>query len=641
MQFKLVCFCRAYHVLEIDFAVLQRGEDVLAVIATLGDMIRDSGNCNSSESWHHQQGCCLRCFSRILLPPSTLESTLERLSGSRDKLSIGRARLILHRGFVSLFLLIGFASHTRWTELNIGPFYVDTDGDTPAARDVLTQLEQLRWVLGGLLESKDLPSLWPIRVLLTTDAKTQSGFVLQNGQYLLVSSPGEHVPLDQVAGILLDANTGRLPPEVESGLRQLFGTLQAHGSRVTWGGPPAHPDLDWARMQLFATKFEYTLSFHIFLAALKGGSDLRAAEQNAFGKDSKILEEEAAANLASQNWQPVSVSGRPLDPKRDFGEHSIDAAVAGVYLADAGFSSDPKSAEAAYKSAVEAGGLAAALGYEGLARVAESEKDNPKPFLDSAIRAGSKSAPVYVTAAEGLDAAQALPLLKKAIQLNPLWAEPVFREAQLASGPAEKISLLKQATRLDPRAPQYWIELARVQTTEGQASAAQGSWLRAEDAAATPQERDRIHQLRLDSEQERLNAADEARRNEREAVHLADERAQRAEADRVRAAEEKANQGLDAAAGGEKPENVVPWDQVVPQKKLDGMLTRIDCLGSYDRLTIKNKAGDTTQLLLRNPSQADLPCGPQQPVRHVSVAYSAQPDDRFHTSGNVVSLKLQ
>ena len=74
---------------------------------------------------------------------------------------------------------------------------------------------------------------------------------------------------------MLDANTVRLPPEVESGLAQLFDTLEANGSRVTWGGTTAHLDLATARMALFATKFEYSASFHIFIAALKGGSSLR------------------------------------------------------------------------------------------------------------------------------------------------------------------------------------------------------------------------------------------------------------------------------------------------------------------------------------------------------------------------------
>ncbi len=166
----------------------------------------------------------------------------------------------------------------KWTELNIGPFYVATDSDVAAARQTLTDLEQLRWVLGGLLESKDLPSIWPIRVLFTREANGNAPdkLVLQNGAYLFAAPPGSKVPLGEVAGILLDANTPLLPSDVESGLRQLFSTLEAHGSRVSWGSAPAHPDLAWARMQLFATKFEYGASFHIFVTALNGGSDLRA-----------------------------------------------------------------------------------------------------------------------------------------------------------------------------------------------------------------------------------------------------------------------------------------------------------------------------------------------------------------------------
>jgi hypothetical protein len=552
------------------------------------------------------------------------------------------SRLLLAIGFVSYFCL-PVAATSHWTELNIGPFYVDTDADIGAARDRLTQLEQLRWVLGGLLESKDLPSLWPIRVLLTNSARTNpnSHFVWQNACYLLVARPQSKLPLDEAAGILLDANTPRLPPEVESGLRQLFSTLEAHGSRVTWGGAPPRPDLAWARMQLFATRFEYGSSFHIFLNALRG-STVHAAEQNAFGKDSKLLEQQAETNLAAGNWQAVPVSGRPLDPKRDFGEHSLDPVLAEVYLTNANFAADPKAAEAAYKAAIEAKGTAAALGYEGMAQVAEREHDNPKPFLDDAIHAGSKSAPVYLAAADGLDAAAAEPLLKRAAQLNPLWGEPIYRQADLATDPAQKERLLKEAAKLDPRATEYWLELAKVQTEAGEATAAQGTWLRAEDSATNEAERNRIHQLRLDSEQERLDAADEARRRDREAVHLDDERAQQAELDRIRAAESKANQTADAQAGTEKPENAIPWDQVVAQKKLQGTLVEVDCLRTATRLVVKDKSGSSIQLLLKPAAPpAGLSCGMQRPPLRVTVAYSADPDERFHTAGTVVTMQVQ
>jgi hypothetical protein len=529
--------------------------------------------------------------------------------------------------------------------LNIGPFYVDSEGDTSAARDALTQFEQLRWVLGGLLESKDLPSVWPIRVMLTRNEKTNPNqsndqFVSQNGQYIFLTSSSTHLPLEQVAGILLDANTPRLPPEIEAGLRQLFSTLEAHGSRVTWGGPPAHPDLDWARIQLFATKFEYGSSFHIFMNALRGGSTLRVAERNAFGKDSQTLEQEATANLASHNWQTVPVSGRPLDPKRDFGEHALDGTVAAVYLADAQFSSDPKAAEAAYKSAIEAGGAAAALGYEGLAQTAKREKEDPKPFLESAMKAGSKRAPVYVAAAEDLPPEQAIPLLKRAAQLNPLWAEPVLLQAQLTPDLAQREVLLKKVVQLDARSTKGWLTLAETQTVNGHATAAQGTWLRAEDSAAPGPDRDRIHQLRLGSEQERLNAAEAARRHERQAAQLDDERAQQAEAARIHAAEEKANEQQEAAAGG-KPEKVVPWEETVRQRKIQGTLIRVDCLRGSARLWVKDKAGKTMQLFLKEPSQLGPACGPQPQPRRVLVAYSPRDDDRLNTSGDVVSITFK
>lgn len=544
-------------------------------------------------------------------------------------------------GFVFSFLLFGFvfsnsaSGHEKWTELNIGPFYVDSQGDLGAARNDLTQMEQVRWVMGGLLESKDLPSLWPIRVMLTKSEKTNpNGFVLQNGVWLLVALPEDRLPLDQVASILLDCNTQRLPNEVEHGLLELFSTIEARGSRVTWGGAPAHPDLAWARMQLFATKFEYSLSFHIFLTALRSGTDIRPAERNAFGKDPDTLEREVAANLAAGNWQPVPVSGRPLDPKRDFGEHILDEPSANVYLANA--RNDPRAQEAAYNQAVAAGGPSAALGYEGLAFLAQRNHENPKPFFEKAINAGSHSAPVYVGAADGLDTAQALPLLKRAEQLNALWAEPVFQEAQLTTNQTEKLALLKKATQLNPRGTQYWVALAQSQTTLGQAAAAQGSWFRAEESAATPAERERLHKERLDSEQERLDAEENAAKRERDQTREEDERAQQSEMERIRAAEERANKDKDNS-----PVQAVPWSDVTPQKHLLGTLLSVDCLGNNARLQVKDKHGSSILLLLKNVRESGLACGAQTPSRVVSITYSAQPDDRFQTAGLITSLKLQ
>jgi hypothetical protein len=544
----------------------------------------------------------------------------------------------------------------RWTELNIGPFVIDAEGDSAEARNDLTQLEQLRWVLGGLLESKDLHSVWPLRIILTKREGISSGFqstfisqnpadtsrfVFEKGQYLLVCAPDEALPLGEVAGILLDANSPRLPAEVERGMRELFSTLQAHGTHVMWGGAPVHPDLAWARMQLFATKFEYSLSFHIFLTSLRNGSTLRTAEQNAFGKNAQTLESEAAANLAAGHWEPSSVSGRPLDAKRDFGEHSVAGSVVEVYLADVQMASDLKGAERAYKAAVEAGVPAAALGYAGLAAVAKREHRPYKPFLDDAIQVGSRSAPVYLQAAEGLSGDQAMELLKKAASLNPRWAEPVYRQAQLVSSPAEREALLRQCTELNPRRTECWVELAQLQAVDGHGSAAQGTWLRAEQSAPTDMERDRIHQLRQHSEEERLNAEAAARRREQAAAQADEDRALHAEAARIHAAERRANRQLSDQSGTATDANaVVPWNELTA-KKLQGTITNVHCAGSSATLSIRSRGGDTTKLLLPDRSRLGLSCGVQSRPMRVSVAYSEHPDAQSGTAGEVVSLSRQ
>jgi hypothetical protein len=533
------------------------------------------------------------------------------------------------------------AGRERWSELNIGPFYVDFQGDGGAARADLDQLEQVRWVLGGLLESKDLPSLWPIRLILTRNSKGAGGrIVSQNGQFLLLAAPGEKLSLGEVAGVLLDANTPHLPPEAESGLRALFSTLEARGSHVTWGGTVAKPDLPFARMQLFATKFEYALSFHVFVSALKSGSSIRVAEQNAFGKNPDILEKEAADALSAGHWEATTVSGRPLDPKRDFGEHQVDGAYVGAYLASAILSSDPKRAEADYKEAVEAGGAAMPLGYEGLAAIAARDGQDPVAQLEDAMRAGSTSAPVYVAAAKNRPPEEALPLLKKAAIFNPKWSEPLYQQAQLQEKPIEKEALLKAAVALEPRRTDVWIDLAQLQATDGHAVAAQGSWLRAEDSVATAEEKERIRAMRAANEGERLAAAEAERRRERDAAHEEDQRAQNAEVARIKAAEQKANQKLNESAEGSKPEQVVPWDDTLPKKKIAGMLIKVDCVKGGARLSVKDRTGRTLALLLRNPEEAGVNCSAAAAARRVSGSYVVEENEPLHTTGRVLTIEL-
>jgi hypothetical protein len=482
--------------------------------------------------------------------------------------------------------------------------------------------------LGGLLDSPDLPATWPIRVILNKSEKTNPSpeFVWKSGplfgQIGFVWKSDEPLPLEVIAGILLDDNTPRLPADAESGLRQLLGSIRAHGSHVTWGGPVAHPDLAWARMQLFATRFEYSASFHIFVTSLRNGSSIRVAERNAFNRDPDVLEREAAANLQSGHWEGVPVSGRPLDPKRDFGEHIIPDALLNVFKAAAQINDDPKGAEQAFKAAIEAGDPAKPFGFEGIAALAQREKRSPLPDLEDAIQAGSKSAPVYLMAADSL------PRLKTAASMNRRWAEPIHGQAQLATNPLEKEALLKKAVDLAPRRTDLWIELAETQISDGHVELANGSWLRAEDSAATPDERNRVHELRMSKEQDRLEAAEAKNHADRDQARQADQRAQDDEMARIHAAEQKANQAVAAEAGDAKPDQVVPWQETVPKKTLVGTLVKVDCLDSSDRLSVKDRSGRVLTLTLADPSQVKLTCGPQKPQPRVSLTYT---DDRIVT----------
>jgi hypothetical protein len=502
--------------------------------------------------------------------------------------------------------------------------------------------------MSGLLESKDLRSVWPVRVIISKAAKanpTTSGteFVFQNGSYQLLTLPGAHLPLGQVASIFLESNTARLPPEVESGIEQLFDTLEARGSRVTWGANPTHPDLAWARIHLIATKFDYQAHFHIFLTALRGGSTLRAAERNSFTPPPEAFEKEVAEHLAQANWESVSVSGRPLDPKHDFGEHTLDPVIAEVYVANTQLTANPQMAETAYRNAVNSDGDAVALGFEGLAQIDKLNKQDPHADYESAIKAHSKSAPVYLGAALDRPAAVALPLLKEAAKINPLWAEPVFRQAQFSENLTDKEALIKRATQLDPRISEYWIELAQVQTANGHASYAQGSWLKAEDSAKNEKERERIHKLRTDSEQARLDALEAERRREREEVHDADRRAQGNEESAIHAAEERANRAMDAAAGEKPVGAAVPYASLLPKKKMVGVLTQVDCLRNGARLLIKAKTGQVSALLL--PETASMPlqlsCGAQKRIRRVTLTYTVNADEVHHTIGDITDFAWQ
>jgi hypothetical protein len=533
----------------------------------------------------------------------------------------------------------------RWVELNIGPFRVDTDADPTRARQVLANLEQLRWILGKMLENKDLSATWPVRILITSSAQPNaSQFRLAHGEYIAAVRPDAEPSYVEVAKLLLESNTPRLPQDVDTGVPQLFYELTAHGSKVTWAKKPPGAGLAWARVRLFTTKPEYAGRFPVFLNNLKGGSLLTVAEANAFGKPSETLEKEAAAYLSSGAVEPVTTSERPLDPKRDVGEHSFDEAMASVFVADTILDSNRAAAESAYKAAGNAG--MQALAQEGLAMLAIAEKNDPSEYLESAITAGSKNAWVFVTAAESQQSGDASSRLMKARELNPRWSVPAVRLAELTADPRQKETYLQEACQKNPRSAQLWQELAELQTKRGEGKLAQNSWIRAEDAAANPEEKQAIHQKRGSLENERLDAQENAKRQEAAAAKAEEDRLRNEQLSRIGKAEQKANQA-NADGSSESSGEVVQWFGAGEQP-LQATLTQVDCVADQFRLRLKTSAGRNLSLLVPDPSKlqkegpdTELTCGPLTSPKKLTLTYKTRPDKRMGTAGDVVRLRFE
>ena len=240
---------------------------------------------------------------------------------------------------------------------------------------------------------------------------------------------------------------------------------------------------------------------------------------------------------------------------------------------------------------------------------------------------------------------------REASELNPRWAQPYSELADL--DPAidkehleKRAVLLKKAVSLDPRNIDYWTALAKDDVAANDFVEAQKAWGGAEHAASSDEERDRIHQLRLSLQEKRFDA--EAAERKR----LADER--EADLERVKAQSEAAiHAAEDAARKRLNPNGAVPpkpeaWYQGgATGPSVQGVFSRLDCLGNQARLVIQAADGKTVQLLVADPSQINaggdekaLACGPQKQPRQVLVHYTPKPDAKLNTAGVATAIEF-
>jgi hypothetical protein len=167
----------------------------------------------------------------------------------------------------------------------------------------------------------------------------------------------------------------------------------------------------------------------------------------------------------------------------------------------------------------------------------------------------------------------------------------------------------------------------------------------AERNGANEAERERVHQARIDLEEQR--AAFEVAEKKRLAAERAAElqRIKDSAAAEVHAAETAANARMGGLKSGQAP---VAWWNDTDGQKVSATLTRVDCLQESLRLTLQPASGAPVKLLVRDPNklsvrganQAQFVCGVQKPARKVNLVHDGKPDAKLGTAGDILSVEF-
>jgi hypothetical protein len=537
----------------------------------------------------------------------------------------------------------------HWVRYNSGPFEVLTDAGETAGQTTMVRFEEFRHALGTIVGETDLETAQPIRILVFKNAKgwtstTTTALSMGRDRHAIVladKAPVTPALLADLTRLLLDSNTNRMPAAFEHGLVEFFSTLEVTGIRITAGAPPAHPDLDWARVHMLVTAPEYFGKLRILLFNLRKGVDDDPAYRNAFGKSAAEIEALAKSHFAAGNFQTTTISSLPMAAS-DFHERLINDADVRLARADL-LAGEPSAAE--YRALLN-DHLKVAESEEGLGLLALRDHHNSEAhdYFAVAMEAGSTSARCYIEYARlESDDEKADKALLKAAAINPKLDEPFAMMAQRDSDPEKRIAHWKAAAERDPRNASYWQALAECYLAGHNFTEASKAWREGEQAAADPALRARMHQARMDIEGQRLDyeAAERQRAAEEEAREVAKLKAE-AQA-HLHEIEAKAN-------GDSKPAtNAVPWwDGPKPEGRISGNLTQVDCLGKQARLVVTGDDRKTVKLLVSDPGkiaisgagQFQLGCGIQKP-RHVTIEYFPKADARLATAGEVATIEFQ
>ncbi len=530
----------------------------------------------------------------------------------------------------------------HWLSAKSAPFEVLSNAGDRAIRDKLAYLEQFQQAFGVIIGKQDLHLLWPLRVVVTKGAQ-ESPIALGRDSYIISAPENAGFSTSfrkQLARMLLEANTNRMPQSVENGLVELFSTLEVEGTHITLGlaVPPPERNRDWARMHLLTVNPDYAGRTRVFINNLEQGGDFELAYRNAYQKSKAEMEKQIDAYMQSGNFGTTLVSARPLNASRDIRPAEVDGDGGKVALADLLLAAGSPDAGSAYEKLK---GLGADEG-KALVLLKNDNEPQAKELLDGVVEGDSKSPRAWLEF--GLlqaGPAKAKICFETAARLNPFWGEPYRQLSLLEDDLNAQIRLLKKATAVEPRNIGYWQSLAKVDIAANNYVEAEKAWAGAERAGASPEERLRMQALRLKAETQRADFAESEKK--RIAKEEADDLTRvKAESDAaIHAAEAAANKKLNPD-GKPIPKPVEWWNGDAVGSKVEGSLKRFDCLGTGARLAVQTSDGKLVELLVTDPAQLmkTLSCGVQKTGRPVLVQYTARADAKFHTAGDVTAIEF-
>src|SRR4051794_16126305 len=240
------------------------------------------------------------------------------------------------------------AADDHWVKFTRGPYEVMTDAGARSGRETMVRFEQFRAALGQILGEPELATPLPVRIMVFKNPAGWSSaapFAEGRDRYSLVL--GEKSPVTPeiyiaLTRLFLKSNSTQMPPEFERGLISFFSTFEVNGIRITAGKPPAHPDLDWARVHLMVVDPDYFGKIRVLLYNLRHGVTGDPAYRNAFGKSAAEVEAQAKKHLAGGNFETTSLSSRPMS-EGDFPERQVSDVE--IRLARADLLAGPQSAE--------------------------------------------------------------------------------------------------------------------------------------------------------------------------------------------------------------------------------------------------------------------------------------------------------